>query len=318
MNNQKINRRSVLKLAAFGAVGAAMTNQSAAATEKENEKENEIMPQKNERNPPFVQTADGTNLYYKDWGRGQTILFVHSWGVNSDLWQYQMNDLAESGFRCAAYDRRGHGRSSQPWNGYDYDTLAADLNSIIETLKLDKITLVSHSMAVGEIVRYATKYGAKRISKIIFTAPALKLADDPTGADRAAAEQFRAFLKKDVPAALRAGVSGFFGSNPPVSKDLIEWGLELFHQTSLRALLECNRSNTETNFRRELENIRLPTLIVHGDADVSAPLELTAKPCAALLPNAKLKIYKDAPHGIVLTHKNEMTRDISAFVKEVK
>lgn len=315
MNNQKINRRSVLKLAAFGAFGAfgaAMPNQTTAA-----EKENEIMPDTNERRPrpPFVQTADGTHLYYKDWGSGQMILFVHSWGVNSDLWQYQMNDLAESGFRCAAYDRRGHGRSGQPWDGYDYDTLAADLNSVIETIKLDKITLVSHSMAIGEIVRYVTKYGVKRISKIIFTAPALNVADDPNGTDRAASEQFRAFLKKDVQAALRAGVSGFFGGNPPVSKDLIEWGLGLFQQTSLRALLECNRSNTETNFRRELKNIRIPTLIIHGGADVSAPLELTAKPCAALMTNAKLKIYKDAPHGIILTHKDKITRDISAFVR---
>ena len=184
-------------------------------------------------------------------------MFVHSWGVNSDIWQYQMNDLCEAGIRCVAYDRRGHGRSSQPWNGYDFDTLAADLNRVIETLNLDKITLISHSMAGGEIVRYLTKYGAGRVSRIILTAPtlpfALKTADNPKGFDKSYFEQFRRHLKNDLFGTLRAGVAGFFGDKPNVSPDTIEWGINQFHQTSLLGAARMQSFKHGNRFSRRAE-----------------------------------------------------------------
>lgn len=311
MNDQKINRRSLFKASALALLGiSAVKHTTGAVTPVD------VTPNINGR---FIKMTDGAELFFKDWGSGQTILFIHSWGVNSDIWQYQMNELAEQGYRCIGYDRRGHGRSSQPWTGYDYDSLAADLNQIIETLKLDKITLVSHSMAGGEIIRYLTKFGARRVAKIILTASilpyALKTDDNPNGADRTLLERSLIALKGDVQATLRAGVAGFFGTNPPVSKDLIDWGINLFSQTSLRALLECGRVNIETDFRAEMKNINVPALLIHGSADISAPIDLTAERSVTLLPNAKLKIYSDAPHGILLTHKKEVADDIRVFIK---
>lgn len=312
---QNINRRNILKSVAAAAAGVMISGTRTASAEKSNEKktENKITAKQ------FVETADGTRLFYKDWGSGQTVLFIHSWAANSDLWQYAMNDLCDAGLRCAAYDRRGHGRSDQPWSGFGIDTLAGDLNAVIEKLKLDKITLVSHSMASGEVVRYLTKYGAKRVSKIVLASPttpfSLKTADNPDGADKQFFEQFRNALKRDVPGTLKAGAAGFFGENPPVSTDLMNWAIRMCEKTSLRAMLECNRVNTETDFRSEMKKISVPALIIHGGADVSAPLETTAKRSARLLPNVKLKVYKDAPHGIVLTHKDEFSRDLLDFIK---
>ena len=267
---------------------------------------------------PFVETRDGVNLYYKDWGKGQVVLFVHSWAANSDLWQYQMNDLCNARLRCVAYDRRGHGRSGQPWDGYNYDTLAADLHEVIETLHLHQIMLVGHSMACGEIIRYLTKYGAKRVSKIVLSSPtlpfALKTGDNADGVDKSVFERARAALAADVPEYLRIGAPNFFGTESKASAELMKWAIEMCHLTSLRAMLECNRAATETDFRLELKSVSVPTLIIHGDQDVSAPVETTAKRCAQLIPRAKLKIYEGAPHGIILTHKEELARDLVEFV----
>ncbi len=269
-----------------------------------------------------IITPDGTQLYYKDWGKGQTIVFLHSWGVNSDIWQYQMNYLANSGFRCIAYDRRGHGRSTQPWNGYDYDVLASDLNTLLTTLKLDAITLVSHSMAGGEVIRYLSKFGTDRVKRVVLTSPnlpfMLRTDDNPNGVDKNVIDQFHSYLQTDIHGTLRAGVNSFFGEHPNVSKEMIEWGISLFHDTSLRALIECNRSNMETDFRKEMKNINIPTLLIHGDKDVSAPLAFTSLRCEELMLNAKLKIYNDAPHGIILTHKDEMAKDIQSFINDTE
>ncbi|KAB7530360.1 alpha/beta fold hydrolase [Flagellimonas olearia] len=269
-----------------------------------------------------IYTSDDVSLYYKDWGKGKPLVFLHSWGVNSDIWQYQMNQLASSGFRCIAYDRRGHGRSSQPWNGYDYDTLSSDLNSIIEDLRLENVTLISHSMAGGEIIRYLSKYGSGKIAQIILTSPnlpfMLKTDDNPFGLDKEAITRFTTYLQADIHATVRAGVTSFFGENPTVSQDMVEWGLSLFGQTSLQALIECNKSNIQTDFRTELKQISVPTLIIHGDADVSAPISFTAGRIKKLIPHAKLKVYEGAPHGIILTHKEQMIKDIESFLKETE
>ncbi|WP_057938082.1 alpha/beta fold hydrolase [Algoriphagus resistens] len=231
-----------------------------------------------------------------------------------------MNHLANSGYRCIAYDRRGHGRSDQPWTGYTYDTLASDLNKLIENLELENVTLISHSMAGGEIIRYLTNYGQEKIAQIILTSPnlpfMLKSEDNPQGINKEVIDQFTHYLQLDIHGTIRAGVGSFFGDTPVVSKDMIEWGISLFSQASLRALIECNRSNMQTDFRNELKNITIPTLIIHGDADVSAPITLTAERSKELMPHARLLVYNGAPHGTVLTHKEQMAKNIESYIKE--
>jgi non-heme chloroperoxidase len=270
----------------------------------------------------FIETGDGTNLFYKDWGTGKPVVFIHGTPPNSDMWQYQMTYLASLGLRCIAYDRRGHGRSDQPWQGYDYDTLADDLAALITQLDLRKVTLVAHSMGGGEIVRFLSRHSATRIAQAVFvaaTAPfLLKTADNPEGVDKRLFDQLRATMSKDIPHFLASGAPGFFGAGLPncsVSKEMIEWGLNLCLQTSMKAMIECNRALTETDFRAEMRKITIPTLVIHGDADQSAPLELTGRKTRRLIQGSQLKVYEGAPHGLFITHMERLNRDLLAFIK---
>ena len=304
-----MHRRNMLKSAA-AVVGAELIAAESAAAST-------TAPQTS-----FIETRDRTQLFYKDWGTGKPVVFVHSWAFNSDMWQYQMNYLAGQDLRCIAYDRRGHGRSSQPGNGYDYGTLADDLAALLKHLDLREVTLVGHSMAGGEIIRYLTRHGSGRISKIVLLAATLpfplKTADNPHGVDQKLFEQLRAALSKDSPRWFAAGAPGFFGVGVPgnsVSPEMIQWGLSLCQQTSLKAIIECNRALAETDFRAELPKIAVPTLIIHGDADQSAPLPLTGRKTAALIPGSQLKVYEGGPHGLFVTHMDRLTADILEFVR---
>jgi len=266
---------------------------------------------------PFIVTSDGANLFYKDWGKGEPVLFVHSWALNSDMWQYQMIHLAGQGLRCVAYDSRGHGRSSDPGRGYDYDTLADDLAAVIEQLNLRGITLVGHSMGGGEIVRYLSRHGAGRIARVALASPSLpfilKTADNPDGVDKNVLEHLRAAWSKDFPKWLADNARPFF--TPETSPEMIQWGVRMCMQTSLKALIDCNRADTETDFRAELPKITVPTLIIHGDKDVSTPLELTGRKTARLIPGSQLKVYEGAPHGLMFTHMDRFNRDLHNFIK---
>ncbi|MGQ0543641.1 MAG: alpha/beta fold hydrolase [Blastocatellia bacterium] len=308
-----IRRRNFLK----GSVAAAIAGLTMGKTVDGHQSDESLIA--TQAPQPFIRATDGTSLYFKDWGRGRTLVFLHSWALNSDVWQYQMTELTVKGFRCVAFDRRGHGRSSQPWDGYDFDTLASDLNSIIERLNLKDVILAAHSMACGEVIRYLTKFGPNRVSKIVLVSPTtpfiLKTNDNPEGIDRSLLERFRLALQRDVPQTLALGMPGFFGDEPNLSPKLMEWAFEQTNKASLRALIECNRINTETDFRGDLEKVRVPTLILHGDSDVSSPLALTGQRTAKLIPNASLIVYKGGPHGIILTHKDKMTSDILTFAK---
>jgi non-heme chloroperoxidase len=265
---------------------------------------------------PYIAANDGTALYYKDWGTGKPVLFVSSWAMNSDMWQYQMVPMVQRGARCIAYDRRGHGRSSQPGYGYDYDTLADDLAAIIEHLDLRELTLVGHSMAPGEIVRYLTRHGSARVARLVFIAPTtpfmLQTPDNPYGIPGEFAEQMRAAWLKDFPGWLADNARPFV--MPDTSSQILQWGLNQMLQASLHAVIECNRAVTETDFRAELPKIALPTLIIHGTADASAPLDLTGRRTAKLMPNSELRVYEGAPHGLMLTHIERLNRDLIAFV----
>ncbi|MHB8384342.1 MAG: alpha/beta fold hydrolase [Candidatus Binataceae bacterium] len=266
---------------------------------------------------PFVAADDGTPLYCKDWGAGQPVLFISGWSANADMWQYQMIPMIAAGFRCVAYDRRGHGRSGQPSSGYDCDTLADDLSAVIEERDLRGATLVGHSMAAGEIVRYLSRHGAGRVARIVLIAPTtpfiLQTPDNPDGVPNAAFEQVRALLAADFPKWLDDNSAPFFV--PETSPAMRAWVLGLSLQCSLVAALGCNHAFCETDFRPELPKISVPTLVIHGDKDASTPLELTGRRTAKLIPGAQLKVYEGAPHGLMFTHMDRLTRDLIAFAR---
>src|SRR5260370_4250584 len=257
---------------------------------------------------PFIETRDHAGLCYKDWGTGKPVLFVNSWAVNSELWQYQMIHLSDQGMRCVAYDQRGHGRSSDPGRGYDADTLADDLAAVIQKLDLDEITLVGHSMGCGEIVRYLSRHGTSHISRVVFVSPttpfSLKTADNPDGIDRSALDHLRAIWTKDFPKWLGDNARPLF--SPETSPEMVQWGVRMCLQASLKAIIECNRVDVETDYRAELTKINRPTLIIHGDTDASAHIERTGRMTAGLITGSQFRVSEGAPHGLMFTHTERL------------
>jgi non-heme chloroperoxidase len=271
------------------------------------------MPGRN--HSPFIETRDGTRLHWCAWGRGAPVLFVHSWAMETRMWDYQFAALADRGLRCVGYDRRGHGRSDVAATGYDYDTLADDLAQVVEALDLSDVTLVGHSMGAGEIVRYLTRHGSGRVKRIALLAPTTPLLrqtpDNPQGFPAEALEAMRAQWRRDFPKWVADNTAPFF--TPETSPELIKWGIDLLLRISLPVAIECNRAVTGTDFRAELRRIEVPTLLLHGDTDASAPLALTGRPTAALIPDCTLKIYEGAPHGLMYTHMARVNADLAAF-----
>ncbi len=265
--------------------------------------------------PGFIRTRTGADLAFKDWGAGRPLLFLHPWGLPSDMWMYVMAALSEQGCRCVAYDRRGHGRSVDPGRGNDFDTLADDLADVIQTLDLDGVTLVGMSFAAGEMVRYLTRHGDRRIASLVFVAPSctpflLKTDDNPGGIESAQFEALRRQFATDYLKWLDDNARPFVV--PETSIATIDWVKALMAQASLKALLDLHRVATTTDFRPELPRIARPTLVIHGDRDVSAPLELTGRPTAAMIPGARLEVYAGAPHGLPLTHRDRLIQDLLA------
>ncbi|SMF64613.1 alpha/beta fold hydrolase [Allosphingosinicella indica] len=257
-------------------------------------------------------------LFVRDWGEGRPVLFVHGWALASEMWSYVMQPLSDQGFRCIAYDRRGHGRSGDAGNGYDYDTLAGDLAGVMAERDLRDVVLVGHSMAAGELVRILRHREARRIAKLVFVAPAatpflLKTADNPRGVDAAFFAQARAQMAADFPAWIDANEAPFV--LPETSPGMRRWIKAMMEAASLKALIECNKAMTTTDFRAELRAIDRPALVIHGTRDASAPLEMTGRPTAALIPGAELKVYEGAPHGLFATHAPQLAADIAAFAR---
>ena len=266
----------------------------------------------------FISATDGTRLYWHEWGEGAPLLFLNSLGLSSQMWQYQMVAFAEHGFRCIGFDRRGHGRSEQPSRGYDLDTLADDIATLIDDLDLNALTLVGHSMAGGEIMRYMSRHGDTRVTRAILlgtTTPLLRqTSDNPTGIPLAQFEASWARWSKDYPAWVAEGTAPFFV--PESSRALMDWAVGLLQQTSLPVALACARELAKDDVRREMREIRVPVLLVHGDRDRSAPFELTARPSASLLPNCRLLTYEGAPHGLMYTHMDRLHQDMLQFIAE--
>jgi non-heme chloroperoxidase len=264
-----------------------------------------------------IVTRDGAHLFHRDWGDGKPVVFLAGWALTSEAWAYQAAELSDRGLRCIAYDRRGHGRSDDPGRGYDLNTLADDLASALETLDLTDVTLVAHSFGALEATRYVSRHGPRRIGRIIFLAPAgpclLQKADNPAGAPRAYFEHNWKLWRADFPKWLDDNTAPFFA--PDTSPGIIAWTKGLMTQCSMRAVLDVGRTLASADLRAELARLHLPTLVIHGDKDASAPLELTGRQMAALVPGARLVVYEGAPHGLYITHMDRLNADILAFTR---
>lgn len=270
-----------------------------------------------------VTTTDGTTIYYKDWGTGQPVVFSHGWPLCSDSWEAQMLHVAANGFRAIAHDRRGHGRSSQPWNGNDMNTYADDLATLMDTLDLQNAVLIGFSTGGGEVARYIGRHGTKRLAKaaLISAVPPLMLKTpaNPGGLPlevfdglRAASLADRSQFYKDLAA------GPFFGANRPGAK--VSQGMQdSFWLQSMLAghknAHDCIEAFSATDFTEDLQRFDVPTLILHGDDDQIVPIGAAALASAKLVKNATLKIYKGAPHAITDTHKEQLNQDLLDFIK---
>jgi non-heme chloroperoxidase len=267
------------------------------------------------QDPNRIKARDGTTLYYRASGSGRAVVFVHGWAVNGDIWQYQMTSLSEHA-RCYAYDKRGHGRSGDPGGGYDYDTLADDLHGFLDSFDLKDVVLVGHSMGPAEIVRYISRHGTSRLSRLVLVSSALpfilKTPDNADGIEASVFEQRRQQWLQDMPKFLAANARSFV--LPETSAETVSWVAAMGSQASLKALVDINHAITETDLRADVARVKLPTLVIHGTEDKSAPIELTGKKTAALIPGSQLKIYDGAPHGLLLTHQERLNSDLIQWI----
>jgi non-heme chloroperoxidase len=269
-----------------------------------------------------ITTKDGTRIYYKDWGSGQPIVFSHGWPLDSDAFEDQMFYLASRGYRCIAHDRRGHGRSSQPWNGNDMNTYADDLSELIEVLDLKKALLVGHSTGGGEVTRYIGRYGTKRVAKAVLIGAVpplmLKTPGNPGGLPIEVFDQIRANVVADRSQFFKDLSMEFYGYNRP-GANISEGVRESFWLQGMMAGFPaayfCIQAFSETDFTEDLKKIDVPTLILQGDDDQIVPIADSALLSAKIVKNATLKVYKGAPHGMCTTHKNQVNEDLLAFFK---
>lgn len=274
----------------------------------------------------YIVTKDGTQLYYKDWGAGQTVVFCHGWPLHSDSWESQMLLLSSSGFRTVAHDRRGHGRSSQPWDGNDMDTYADDLATVINTLDLHNIVLVGFSTGGGEVARYIGRHGTRRVAKAVLVSSVpplmLKTAANPGGLPIEAFDQSRAAqlanrsqFYQDLPA---GPFYGFNRAGVKSSQGLIDawWmqGMQAGHKNTYDSL----KAFSETDFTEDLKKFDIPTLIIHGDDDQIVPIDAAGRASAKLVKHSQLLVYAGAPHGLTETHKERFNRDLLEFVQAAR
>jgi len=305
-----MNRREMLSSVALTVAGSGLLPDGVRSPTAA-DKPRAVEPQRQ----PYIQGGDGTQLFYQDWGAGQCILFLSSMCLNSQIWQYNMLPLSGRGFRCVAYDRRGHGRSTQPGHGYDYDTLADDLACVINQLDLRTVTLVGHSMGAGEIVRYLTRHGAERVARILLVAPGLpfmlKTPDNPEAQERTVSDQTFASWYTDYPNWIFTGARSFV--MPETSDGQLLWIENMCMQVSLKAVVDCYHSVLETDFRREVAAITVPTMIIQGDNDTAAPIEFTGRRTAKLIKGSQFKVYPGAPHGLIVTHAEQFNTDLAQF-----
>jgi non-heme chloroperoxidase len=271
---------------------------------------------------PNITAQDGTSLYYKDWSTGQPVVFSHGWPLSADAWEDQMVFLGANGYRCVAHDRRGHGRSGQPWTGNDMDTYGDDLAAVMETLDLKDAVLIGHSTGGGEVARYIGRHGSKRVAKAVLigsiTPLMLKTAGNPGGLPIEIFDDIRAKVQKDRSQFFQDLTEPFYGANRPgagVSKGLRDSFWLQGMQAGFKNVIDCIKAFSETDLTEDLKKFTTATLIMHGDDDQIVPIGASALQAAKLVKNASLKVYAGAPHGLCSTHKDQINADLLAFLK---
>ncbi|MDQ6814371.1 MAG: alpha/beta hydrolase [Bacteroidota bacterium] len=269
-----------------------------------------------------TSSGEEVQLSFKDYGKGRPVVLIHGWPLSKEMWEYQIDALVSAGFRVIKYDRRGFGKSSKPWNDYDYNTLTADLHSIIETLDLRDAILVGFSMGGGEAVRYISKYGSERVSKLVLISavtPYLKQAgDNQDGVPGQVFDDMMIEMKKDRIAFLDEFGKKFFGVNlinHPVSAPLLDYYRALASVAAPRATQQCAVAFASTDFRDDVKSIQIPTLIIHGDDDQTVPIEASSKRTAKMISGVTYKVYEGAPHGLFYTHRDQLNEDLINFCK---
>jgi non-heme chloroperoxidase len=270
----------------------------------------------------YVTTKDGTEIFYKNWGAGSPVVFSHGWPLNADVWDPQLLFMAANGFRAVAHDRRGHGRSSQPWDGNTMDGYADDLAAVLETLDLRDVVLVGHSTGGGEVVRYVRRHGSARVAKLVLVGAIpplmLKTAANPNGSPIEVFDDLRANVLADRSQLYADLATPFYGANRPgstVSQGVREQFWLMGMQVGLKAAYDCVRQFSESDFNEDLAKIDVPTLIIHGDDDQIVPIDASARLGAELVPSAELNVYSGASHGLFATHTERFNADLLDFIK---
>jgi len=270
----------------------------------------------------YIKTKDNTNIYVKDWdGGGRPVILLHGWALSADSWDDQAAAIATAGYRAISYDRRGFGRSDQPWNGYDYDTLTDDLAAVIEATGAENATLAGFSMGGGEVARYMSRYDGKNVVQAALVSSVvpfmLKTEDNPDGTDQSVFDDMTAQMKEDREKFFASFYKDFYGVGfvtQPVSDEVIEHAWIVTMQASLRATLACAAAFSSTDFRPDLPAFKVPTLIIHGTGDKTVPIDAAGRAAAKGIANSHLIEYDGAPHGLLASHKAQVTADLLAFL----
>jgi non-heme chloroperoxidase len=262
-------------------------------------------------------------IYYQDIGHGKPVLLIHGWPLDNQMWEFQIPTLVHSGHRVIAYDRRGFGKSSKPWDGYDYDTLSEDLKILIEHLDLHEVTLVGFSMGGGEVVRYISRYGSDRIARVVLlgaVTPSLKKSfANPNGVDQKVFDEMLGNIQKDRFAFMTEFTKHFFGVsliNKPVSTEMMNHYASIAYSSSAHAMEECAKAFSQTLFEADVASVNVPALIIHGESDETVPIGATGERTAALIPGSRFIRYADAPHGFFYTEREKLNKDLLEFLGE--
>ena len=266
-------------------------------------------------------TKDGTEIYFKVWGQGRPVVLIHGWPLSSDSWDDVALAIANAGFQVFAYDRRGFGRSEHAWSGYDYDTLAADLAQLLVERDLRNVSLVGFSMGGGEVVRYVSRYGAERLTSLVLVSSVipfmLQTESNPGGIPKHVFEEMKVGITNDRPSFFARFFKDFFGVgllSSPVSEETLEWARSMSMQAGLKGVLDCIDAFSSTDFRKDLNAIAIPTLLIHGTHDKTVPIAISARIAVDNIQSANLIEYEGAPHGLFATHKERLIGNLLDFL----